>query len=57
MSNEQHSSLWESEAEARMLEIRLNGLWNPDYFKQFSFRFLILSPATKYWMWVQVLAR
>ncbi len=25
--------LWESDAEARMLENRINGFWNPDYFR------------------------
>ena len=47
MSNEQHDSLWESDAEARMLEIRLNGLWNPDYFKHILLPLLDLKPGNK----------
>ena len=27
------NELWESDAEARVLENRINGFWNPDYFK------------------------
>ena len=29
----EHNNLWESDAEARVLEARLNGFWNPDYFQ------------------------
>ena len=47
MSNEQHNSLWESEAEARMLEGRLNGFWNPDYLKHILLPLLNLKPGNK----------
>lgn len=47
MSTENDNPLWESDAEARMLEIRLNGFWNPDYFKHILLPCLNLQPGDK----------
>ncbi len=43
----QHADLWNSEAEARMLENRLNGFWNPDYFTRIVLPLLNLQPGTR----------
>lgn len=40
-----HHELWESDAEARILESRLNGFWNPDYFTNILLPLLDLKPG------------
>jgi ubiquinone/menaquinone biosynthesis C-methylase UbiE len=42
-----HHELWESDAEARLLETRLNGFWNPDYFTRILLPLLNLQPGSK----------
>jgi SAM-dependent methyltransferase len=42
-----HHELWESDAEAQLLETRLNGFWNPDYFKSVILPLLNLKPGSK----------
>ena len=42
-----HHELWESNAEAQLLESRLNGFWNPDYFSRIILPLLNLQPGSK----------
>lgn len=46
MSNNHHE-LWESDAEARYLETRLNGFWNQDYFTRILLPLLDLRPGMR----------
>jgi len=43
----EHSAIWENEAEARMLENRLNGFWNADYFTKILLPLLNLKPGSR----------
>lgn len=43
----EHVSIWENEAEARMLESRLNGFWNADYFTKILLPLLNLKPGSR----------
>lgn len=45
-SNE-HETIWESEAEARLLEQRLNSFWNADYFTRILLPLLDLKPGSR----------
>lgn len=40
-----HHELWDSEAEARVLESRINGFWNLDYFENVILPLLNLKPG------------
>jgi SAM-dependent methyltransferase len=42
-----HHELWESNAEAQLLESRMNGFWNPDYFNRIILPLLNLQPGSK----------
>jgi 2-polyprenyl-3-methyl-5-hydroxy-6-metoxy-1,4-benzoquinol methylase len=42
-----HNELWESDAEARLLETRLNGFWNQDYFTRVLLPLLNLQPGSE----------
>lgn len=44
---ESTKTIWESEAEARMLENRLNGFWNADYFTKILLPLLDLKPGNR----------
>lgn len=41
------ADLWNSDAEARLLENRLNGFWNPDYFTRILLPLLNLKAGTR----------
>ncbi len=43
----EHETLWENEAETRMLENRLNGFWNADYFTKVLLPLLDLKPGSR----------
>jgi ubiquinone/menaquinone biosynthesis C-methylase UbiE len=45
--SEEQAPLWNSEAEAKMLENRLNGFWNEDYFIRILLPLLDLKPGSR----------
>lgn len=47
MANERPHDLWESDAEARLLESRVEGFWNPDYFSRVILPLLDLKPGAR----------
>lgn len=44
MANE-HLKLWDSDAEAKMLESRIEGFYNPDYLNRIILPLLDLKPG------------